>query len=97
MRSFGIEEEFFILEPLAGLPRVPIASARAELLALTAGGTRTHSEFLACQLEGIGPICTQGAEALESAQAYRTVLPGTGVIRRWPWEPHRASRALQPS
>lgn len=74
MRTFGIEEEFFVVEPLTGLPSVPHASARSELLALSVDGTGTRSEFLACQLEGVGPICTEGLEALESAQMYRKAL-----------------------
>ena len=74
MRTFGIEEEFFILEPLSGLPCAPPASARAELLALTAGGTGTRSEFLACQLESNSPICTERSEALAGAQTYRKAL-----------------------
>ncbi|MFJ6416316.1 YbdK family carboxylate-amine ligase [Paeniglutamicibacter sp. NPDC091659] len=74
MRTFGIEEEFFIIDPRTGLPCAPPASARAELLALTVGGTSTSSEFLACQLESNSQIFTNGAEALIAAQTYRSVL-----------------------
>ncbi|GAA1496092.1 carboxylate-amine ligase [Paeniglutamicibacter kerguelensis] len=74
MRTFGIKEEFFIVEPLSGLPCAPPASARAELLALTAGGTGTRDEFLVCQLESNSPICTERVEALAAAQTYRHAL-----------------------
>lgn len=81
MRTFGIEEEFFVVEPLTGPPCVPPASARSELLALSVGGTGTRSEFIACQFEGVGPIRTQGSEALESAQMYRKAL--AHAVRDW--------------
>lgn len=74
MRTFGIEEEFFIIDPLTGLPCAPTASARAALLALTVDGTSTTSEYLACQLESNSPIFTTGTEALTTVRAYRTAL-----------------------
>ena len=74
MRTFGIEEEFFIIDPLTGIPCVPRASARAELLALTVGGTSTSSEFLACQLESNSPVFTHGADALIATRTYRAAL-----------------------
>lgn len=74
MRSFGMEEEFFLISPLTGLPCAPPAAARAELLALTVGGTNTVGEFLACQVESNSPICTKGAEALDTVRNYRQAL-----------------------
>ncbi|MFF5794617.1 YbdK family carboxylate-amine ligase [Paeniglutamicibacter sp. NPDC012692] len=74
MRTFGVEEEFFIVDPYTGLPVAPPAAARAHLLALSVDGTRTVGEFLACQVESNGPVCTHGGEALASARTYRATL-----------------------
>ncbi|GAA1496809.1 carboxylate-amine ligase [Paeniglutamicibacter kerguelensis] len=74
MRTFGMEEEFFIVSPLTGLPCAPPAAARAALLALTVGGTTTVGEFLACQVESNSPICTDRAEALDTVRSYRAAL-----------------------
>lgn len=74
MRTFGVEEEFFIVDPLIGLPVAPPAAARTQLLALSVDGTSTVGEFLACQVESNGPVCTHGGEALASARTYRAAL-----------------------
>ncbi|MFJ6418628.1 YbdK family carboxylate-amine ligase [Paeniglutamicibacter sp. NPDC091659] len=74
MRTFGMEEEFFIINPITGLPCAPPASARTELLELTVGGANTVGEFLACQVESNSPVCTEGAEALATVRNYRTAL-----------------------
>lgn len=74
MRTFGIEEEFFIIEPLTGLPCAPPARARAQLMALTAGGSTTVGEFLACQLESNSPAFTARDEAITGIRGYRRAL-----------------------
>ncbi|MFF5794711.1 glutamate--cysteine ligase [Paeniglutamicibacter sp. NPDC012692] len=79
MRTFGMEEEFFIISPLTGLPCEPPASARAELLALRVGGTSTVGEFLACQVESNSPICTDRAEALDAVRSYRAALSRAAI------------------
>lgn len=61
----------FLINPLTGLPCAPQAAARAELLALTAGGTNTVGEFLACQVQSNSPICTEGAEGLDYVRNHR--------------------------
>jgi carboxylate-amine ligase len=74
MRTFGIEEEFFILNAQTGLPAVPSAAVRAELLSITVKGTTSHGEFLACQLESNSPVFETGHEAIQAVCAYRRVL-----------------------
>lgn len=74
MRTFGIEEEFFVIEPLTGLPCAPPAHARDQLLALSVGGTKTVGEFLTCQLESNSPICIYGDEAISEVRTYRAAL-----------------------
>lgn len=74
VRTFGIEQEFFLINPATGLPAVPRHHVHNELMALRSGGTHTHPEFLACQVENSTPICATGAEALEAVVAARRDL-----------------------
>ncbi|WP_411732858.1 YbdK family carboxylate-amine ligase [Paeniglutamicibacter sp.] len=74
MRSFGVEEESFLLDVFTGLPAAPSASARAEMLSLAVEGTTTQGEFFACQLESNSPVMETGQEALETVRAYRRAL-----------------------
>ena len=100
MRTFGVEEEFFIIEPLTGLPCAPPERARAQLLALTAGGTTTVGEFLACQVESNSPVFTARDEALADGPQ----LPGGPVAGRrstwasgwWRWALPRSSPKPRP-
>ncbi|QXQ08808.1 YbdK family carboxylate-amine ligase [Paeniglutamicibacter sp. Y32M11] len=74
MRSFGVEEEFFLLDSFTGLPTAPTPSTRAELLSLTVEGSTTCGEFLACQLESNSPVLQTGKDAFHTVHAYRSVL-----------------------
>lgn len=74
MRTFGIEEEFFLIDPETGLPATPRRRVYNELMALDGGGSLTHPEFLTCQVERSTRICTTRAEALASVTAARREL-----------------------
>ena len=77
MRTFGIEEEFFLVHPGTGFPAVPDQSTIASILGITAGANSSHTEMLACQVETATPICTDGLEALASLREYRKELART--------------------
>ena len=74
MRSFGIEEEFFLIDAHTGMPTAPSVSASRELLAITAAGCTTQSEFLPCQLESNSPILETGPQAVHTIRSYRKAL-----------------------
>lgn len=74
MRTFGIEEEFFLIDPDTGLPAAPRRRVYNELMALAGGGGSTHPEFLSCQVERSTPTCTGRTEALESVSIGRREL-----------------------
>ena len=77
MSTFGIEEEFFLLNPDTGMPGVPDAATSAALLDIHAGGNSTASELLACQVESATPICSDGPSALAALREYRKELART--------------------
>jgi len=77
MSTFGIEEEFFLLNPDTGMPGVPDPVASAALMDIRAGGNSTQSELLACQVETATPICSDGPAALASLREYRKELART--------------------
>ncbi|WP_411734706.1 glutamate--cysteine ligase [Paeniglutamicibacter sp.] len=79
MNTFGIEEEFFLLDPTSGLPAVPDAKARATLMSIRAGGSRSQHELLGCQLEMATPVCTNAKEALVSLRGFRRGLATTAA------------------
>lgn len=74
VRTFGIEQEFFLINPATGQPAVPRRHVHNELMAVVGGGTLTHPEFLACQVENSTPVCTTGAEALDAVAGARRGL-----------------------
>lgn len=71
---FGIEEEFFIIDPATGCPAALTPADRDTLLQVAGGGSKTIPEWLQCQLESATPICSTGAEALASLTGYRSAL-----------------------
>ncbi|GAA1958232.1 glutamate--cysteine ligase [Agromyces allii] len=75
--TFGIEEEFVLLDPVTLRP-VPLApQAIAALHA--AGFAGATSEFLASQVEIATGVCTDGAEAVQQLEAFRAALDGIAV------------------
>jgi carboxylate-amine ligase len=74
VRTFGIEEEFFLIHPETGLPAIPRRHVYNQLMALNGGGSLTHPEFLSCQVERSTPICTTRDEAIELVTAARREL-----------------------
>lgn len=74
MRTFGIEEEFFLIHPETGLPAAPMRHVYNELMAVAGGGSIMHPEFMVCQVESSTPICTRREEAIESVSATRREL-----------------------
>lgn len=77
MRSFRIEEEFFLVDAFTGLPQAPSASTNRQLLEITAEGCTTQSEFLPCQIQSSSPLLETGTQALDTVRSYRTTLTDT--------------------
>ncbi|MEV8337916.1 YbdK family carboxylate-amine ligase [Leucobacter sp. NPDC077196] len=86
-RSFGVEEEFLLLDAETGAPidrAAQIVERRPELR------READREFFSSQLETASPVCTEGSEADaalrgfraiagEAAQSVGAVLAGTGL------------------
>lgn len=84
-RSFGVEEEYLLLDLATGLP-----SNRAEELIQKTRNQEPEREFLLSQLETATPVCRNSEDALQSLQGFRAkvaaaaaaqniVLAGTGL------------------
>lgn len=69
---FGIEEEFFLLDPASGVPR-PVAGAVIAAMPLPPRERATR-EFLAAHVEGATGICASAAEARDQLLEFRTGL-----------------------
>lgn len=72
MNTFGVEEEFFLLDGETGLPAVP----RGELLGL---GTHRlegeiQKEWLACQIEFATGVCQSPQDGLDQLRTFRRKL-----------------------
>lgn len=74
MSTFGIEEEYFLVDRRTGLPAIPSREQSRALTAITAGGGRTSTEWLACQMETSTPVLTDGSAALDSLRSFRRAL-----------------------
>ncbi|MGA7203271.1 MAG: YbdK family carboxylate-amine ligase [Specibacter sp.] len=84
MLTFGIEEEFVLLDR-ATLTPVPVsADLRSELAQFDFGEGIIHNEFLRSQLEYASPVLNTFEEAAQSLWAFRTALEactdGHGVV-----------------
>ena len=92
MATFGIEEEFLLVDPATGLP-TPRAAEMSQALAAAPAvpppgipAPSGQAEFLACQLETSTVICETLDEAAESLLSARTAIAraaaetGTGVV-----------------
>ncbi len=75
MVTFGIEEEYLLVDPATGLPKFisPEVSGRLQASLQLDDGDIQH-ELLACQLETATPPCHTAQEALESLLAFRGEL-----------------------
>ncbi|WP_418909171.1 carboxylate-amine ligase [Glutamicibacter endophyticus] len=73
MSSFGIEEEFFMLDAETGLPAEPDPNPFKELLDAQRDGQVQH-ELLACQLEYASAICEDRNQAIEELSSFRRAL-----------------------
>lgn len=71
---FGIEEEFFLIDRQTGLPAAPSQEQAAQLTTITAGGGRTTTEWLTCQVETATAVLTDGSTALDSLRSFRRAL-----------------------
>ena len=82
MATFGIEEEFLLVDPATGFPApraAEISRALAAAPAVLPPGTPApagQAEFLACQLETSTVICETVEEAAASLLSARTAIAG---------------------
>lgn len=74
MTTFGIEEEFLLLDRGTQLPATPAPQQAETLLAIDAGGGKATPEWLTCQLEHTSPIYNDAATALDSLLSFRREL-----------------------
>lgn len=70
-RTFGVEEEYLLLDASTGCP----TDRAAELIgAVPQLGDRAEREFFSSQLETATPVCHEAAEAEEALSAFRSVV-----------------------
>ena len=74
MTTFGIEEEFLLVDRGTGLPATPAPQQAQSLLDISAGGGKAAPEWLTCQLEHTSPIYSDAPAALDSLVAFRREL-----------------------
>ncbi|MBD2761267.1 YbdK family carboxylate-amine ligase [Kocuria sp. cx-116] len=74
MTTFGIEEEFLLVDRGTQLPATPAPQQAETLLAIDAGGGKATPEWLTCQLEHTSPVFSNAAAALDSLLSFRREL-----------------------
>ncbi|MDN5630468.1 MULTISPECIES: carboxylate-amine ligase [Kocuria] len=74
MSTFGIEEEFLLMDGQDHLPARPTQQQSVQLTTLEAGGASATPEWLACQVEETSPIFHDSATAMDSLVEFRTAL-----------------------
>lgn len=74
MTTFGIEEEFLLIDRETQLPATPAPQQAEALLEITGGGGKATPEWLTCQLEHTSPIYSDAAMALDSLLSFRREL-----------------------
>ena len=77
--TFGIEEEFLLMDPHTGLPAEAQERTRAFLSEVPGGFTGT-AELLDAQVEGSTPICTDRDQALRALLGFRTRLASAAAL-----------------
>lgn len=76
MLTFGIEEEFVLLDSVLLRP-VPVSAAiQTELAEFDFAGGLVSSEFLRSQVEYASPVCASFEEAARALWGFRTALAG---------------------
>lgn len=73
-RTFGIEEEFFLVDPETSVPIPMSDELSSQLLGQELDGTTVHRELLASQLEVVTGICTSAAQALGALAERRAAI-----------------------
>ncbi|WP_053384924.1 carboxylate-amine ligase [Leucobacter celer] len=77
-RTFGVEEEYLLLDADTGLP----SDRAAELIrAVPQLSDRAEREFFSSQLETATPVCRDAAEAEESLTDFRSVVSRAAAAR----------------
>jgi carboxylate-amine ligase len=76
-RTFGIEEEFFLVDPETAVPIPMSDELSSQLLGQELDGTTVHRELLASQLEIVTGICTSAGQALTALAARRAAIMRT--------------------
>ncbi|MDK1359489.1 glutamate--cysteine ligase [Arthrobacter sp. zg-Y1219] len=71
MVTFGIEEEFMLMDPATAAPSARAAEVIGALTPGDGDSFTSTAEFLACQVESTTPICTEPEEALASLLDFR--------------------------
>lgn len=71
MTTFGIEEEFFFIDPSTMLPADVAEQVYGPLTADPRWGATTHREFLASQIEFASPVFTEFSEASAALLGFR--------------------------
>ena len=71
MTTFGIEEEFFFIDPSTMLPADVAEQVYGRLTADPRWGATTHREFLASQIEFASPVFTEFSEASAALLGFR--------------------------
>lgn len=72
--TFGIEEEFLLIDRGTQLPATPAPQQAETLLDITAGGGKATPEWLTCQLEHTSPVFSDATTALNSLLSFRREL-----------------------
>ena len=74
MRTLGTEEEYFLIDHATCRPSPVVPDLHRELLQVNIPGTTLDTELMACQIEVVTEICSEGAQALQALFERRQVL-----------------------
>lgn len=74
MRAFGIEEEYFLIDPVTCRPSPVDSGLRRELLQVKVPGTMLDTELMACQIEVVTEICSEAGQAQQALFERRLAL-----------------------
>lgn len=72
MVTFGIEEEFLLIDPLSGMPSARAAEVAGAFRSPAGQTAATSAEFLACQLETSTSVCETLSQATEALRQSRS-------------------------
>ncbi|GAA4383960.1 carboxylate-amine ligase [Brevibacterium pityocampae] len=77
MTTFGIEEEYLLIDRDTGLPASPSPEQTRTLHALEVAGGSATAEWFTCQLEYNSPVHTETGTALSKLLGFRRALAAT--------------------